>query len=61
VHDLKGAATLQWARHWTSIFDRGYLGFAFLSTLLDAGAHFVVRFKEGVGYRSGLTSSEPTT
>src|ERR671918_598342 len=51
VHDLKGAATLQWARHWTSIFDRGYLGFAFLSALLDAGAHFVVRFKEGVGYR----------
>ena len=50
VHDLKGAATLQWARHWTYIFDRGYLGFAFLSTLLDAGAHFVVRFKEGVGY-----------
>ena len=52
VHDLKGAATLQWARHWTYIFDRGYLGFDFLSTLLDAGAHFfVVRFKEGVGYR----------
>jgi hypothetical protein len=51
VHDLKGAATLQWTRHWTSIFDRGYLGFAFLSALLDAGAHFVVRFKEGVGYR----------
>ena len=50
VHDLKGAATLQWARHWTYIFDRGYLGFDFLSTLLDAGAHFVVRFKEGVGY-----------
>jgi hypothetical protein len=51
VHDLKGAATLQWARHWTYIFDRGYLGFAFLSTLLEAGAHFVVRFKDGVGYR----------
>jgi IS4 transposase len=51
VHDLKGAATLQWARHWTYIFDRGYLGFDFLSALLDAGAHFVVRFKEGVGYR----------
>jgi hypothetical protein len=51
VHDLKGAATLQWARHWTYIFDRGYLGFAFLNTLLDAGAHFVVRFKDGVGYR----------
>ena len=51
VHDLKGAATLQWVRHWTYIFDRGYLGFAFLNTLLDAGAHFVVRFKEGVDYR----------
>ncbi len=51
VHALKGAATLQWARHWTYLFDRGYLGFDFLSTLLDAGAHFVVRFKAGVGYR----------
>src|ERR671915_255574 len=51
VHDLKGVATLQWARHWTYIFDRGYLGFAFLRILLDAGAHFVVRFKAGVGYR----------
>jgi hypothetical protein len=51
VHARKGAATLQWAKHWTSIFDRGYLGFDFRSTLLDAGAHFVVRFKEGVGYR----------
>jgi hypothetical protein len=47
VHDLRGAARLHWARHWTYIFDRAYLGFAFLSTLLDAGAHFVVRFKGG--------------
>jgi IS4 transposase len=51
VHNLKGAARLHWARHWTYIFDRAYLGFGFLSTLLDAGAHFVVRFKAGVGYR----------
>src|ERR671916_171928 len=51
VHDLKGAAPLRWARHWTYIFDRAYLGFDFLTTLLEAGAHFVVRFKEGVGYR----------
>jgi hypothetical protein len=51
VHDLRGAARLHWARHWTYIFDRGYLGFDFLSTLLEAGAHFVVRFKAGVGYR----------
>jgi hypothetical protein len=51
VHDLRGAAGLHWARHWTYSFDRAYLGFDFLSTLLDAGAHFVVRFKAGVGYR----------
>jgi hypothetical protein len=51
AHDLKGAARLQWVRHWTYIFDRAYLGFDFLTTLLEAGAHFVVRFKEGVGYR----------
>ena len=51
VHDLRGAARLHWARHWTYIFDRAYLGFDFLSTLLDAGAHFVLRFKEGVSYR----------
>src|SRR5918999_781913 len=51
VHDLRGAARLHWARHWTYIFDRAYLGFDFLTTLLEAGAHFVVRFKEEVGYR----------
>jgi IS4 transposase len=51
VHDLKGAARLHWVRHWTYVFDRAYLGFDFLTTLLEAGAHFVVRFKEGVGYR----------
>ena len=51
VHDLKGAAPLRWARHWTYIFDRAYLGFDFLTTLLEAGAHFVVRFKAGISYR----------
>jgi hypothetical protein len=51
VHDLKSAATLQGVRHWTYIFDCAYLGFDCLSTLLEAGAHFVVRFKAGVGYR----------
>ena len=51
VHDLKGAAPLHWARHWTYIFDRAYLGFDFLTGLLEAGAHFVVRFKERVNYR----------
>jgi hypothetical protein len=51
VHDLKGAAPLRWARHWTYIFDRAYLGFDFLTTLLEAGAHFGVRFKAGISYR----------
>src|SRR5919201_6281409 len=51
VHDLRGAARLHWAKNWTYIFDRAYLGFDFLSSLLEAGAHFVVRFKAGVGYR----------
>jgi hypothetical protein len=51
VHDLKGAARLHWVRHWTYIFDRAYLGFDFLTTLLEAGAHFVGRFKARVGYR----------
>jgi hypothetical protein len=51
VHDLKGAAPLRWARHWTYIFERAYLGFDFLTTLLEAGAHFVVRFKAGISYR----------
>src|SRR5918996_1257810 len=50
VHDLRGAATLHWARHWTYVFDRAYLSFDILSTLREAGAHFVVRFKAGVGY-----------
>jgi hypothetical protein len=27
------------------------MSFAFLTTLLDGGAHFVVRFKERIGYR----------
>ena len=50
-HDLKGAAQLTWSAHWTSIFDRAYLGFDFLAGRLAAGAHVGVRFKDRVGYR----------
>ena len=50
VSDLRGATAVRWARHWTYIFDRAYLGFEFLTGLLAAGAHFVVRFKAGVSY-----------
>jgi hypothetical protein len=50
VHDLKGAAQMKWAAHWTYVFDRGYFCYRFLAGVLGAGAHFVVRFKEGVHY-----------
>ena len=50
VHDVKGAAQLTWSAHWTYIFDRAYLGFDFLAGLVAAGAHFAVRFKDGVNY-----------
>jgi Transposase DDE domain len=50
VHELKGATRMAWAAHWTYVFDRAYLSFPFLAGVLEAGAHFVVRFKAGVGY-----------
>ena len=50
VHELKGAAQMVWAQHWTYVFDRAYLGFPFLARVLEAGAHFVVRFKAAVSY-----------
>ncbi|MCA1600612.1 MAG: IS4 family transposase [Acidobacteria bacterium] len=51
VHDLKGAAQMRWIAHWTYVFDRGYFCFKFLAGVMAAGAHFVVRFKDGVNYR----------
>lgn len=51
VHDLKGAAQMAWTAHWTYVFDRGYFCFRFLAGVVEAGAHFVVRFKDGVNYR----------
>jgi hypothetical protein len=51
VHDLKAAAALKWMEHWTYVFDRGYFCFRFLAQVRSAGAHFVVRFKQGVSYR----------
>ena len=50
VHDLKAATELNWVKDWTYVFDRGYLGFHFLAAVLEAGAHFVVRFKAGINY-----------
>ena len=51
VHDVKGTQALTWSAHWTYIFDRAYLSFDFLAGLVNAGAHFVVRFKDRVRYR----------
>ena len=48
VHDLKAATALEWSAGWTYLFDRGYFGFDFLQTVVNAGAHFVVRLKRNV-------------
>jgi hypothetical protein len=50
VHDLKAAATLKFGAGWTYLFDRGYFSFDFLTVVLNAGAHFVIRLKDGVNY-----------
>jgi hypothetical protein len=49
VHDL-AAAAFHWRAHWTDIFDRGYLSFDFLTAILEASAHCVIRFKRGISY-----------
>ena len=51
AHDLVAAQQLSWSRHWTYLFDRGYFSFPFLTTRLEAGAHFVIRLKLGVRYQ----------
>jgi hypothetical protein len=51
VHDLKATAALAWSAGWTYLFDRGYFSFDLLTVLLNAGAHFVIRLKQGVEYR----------
>ena len=51
VHDLKATLALKWCAGWTYLFDRGYFSFDLLTVLLNAGAHFVIRFKDGVNYR----------
>jgi hypothetical protein len=51
IHDLKATSALVWSASWTYLFDRGYFSFDLLGTLITAGAHFVIRFKDGVEYR----------
>lgn len=61
VHDLKAAAALRFCAGWTYIFDRGYFGFDFLTFVVSAGAHFVVRLKRGVPYEIVHRAPLPTT
>lgn len=51
IHDLKATAEICWSAGWTYLFDRGYFSFELLTTLLNLGAHFVIRLKQGVEYR----------
>jgi Transposase DDE domain len=57
VHDLKATAALRWSAGWTYLFDRGYFSFDLLTVLLNVGAHFVIRLKQGVEYR--IIRSDP--
>ena len=51
IHDLKATTELVWHAGWTYLFDRGYFSFDLLTELLNAGAHFVIRFKDRIEYR----------
>jgi hypothetical protein len=61
VADVRAAQQLVWAAHWTYLFDRGYFGFGFLTRVLEAGAHFVIRFKAGVDYQIVERAAVPET
>ena len=60
AHDVKVAAALKFCAGWTYIFDRGYLGFDFLATVVAAGAHFVVRLKRGMNHEIIQSATLPT-
>jgi hypothetical protein len=48
---MKSTAAPTWSVGWTYMFDCGYFSFDLLTVRLNAGAHFVIRRKEGVEYR----------
>ena len=58
--DLVAAQQLKWSANWTYLFDRGYLSFPFLTTLINAGAHFVIRRTAGVNYQIAQRHVLPT-
>jgi len=48
VHDANRAVQMSWKAGWTYVQDRGYVCFRRLAEMLAAGAHFVVRLKQGM-------------
>lgn len=60
AHDLVAAQSLKWSAHWTYLFDRGYFSFPFLTLIINAGAHFVIRLKVGVSYQIVRRHALPT-
>ncbi|HZS03791.1 MAG TPA: IS4 family transposase [Blastocatellia bacterium] len=61
LHDVNPAVRVRWERHWTYVQDRGYLSFARLAEIIEAGAHFVVRFKDRINYQIFLRLPLPPT
>lgn len=51
LHDANPSIKVQWQKYWTYVQDRGYLSFGRLTEILEAGAHFVVRFKDQIRYQ----------
>ena len=51
IHDRKATTEIAWCAGWTYLFDRGYFAFDLLTALLNIGAHFVLRFKDGVDFK----------
>lgn len=51
VHDANKIVKVTWQAGWTYVQDRGYLCFTRLKSILEAGAHFVVRIKSNTDYQ----------
>ncbi len=50
VHDVNETVAMVWKAGWTYVQDRGYVCFKRLARMLAAGAHFVVRLKQGINW-----------
>ena len=59
LHDLKATTEIAWCAGWTYLFDRGYFAFDLLTALLNTGAHFVLRFKDGVDLQDHRAPPHP--